>query len=426
MQPVQRQADAVVIGSGALGTASAFWLAKRGLDVVLVDRFELVSQTSPRAAGLSQKVQIDDVLAELAIRGVDAMLGFERLTGQPLDVVVNGSIKVARTQADAELLQEEVRRGAELGVEMAEVGADEASRHAPWLNAEDAVLVSYAPSDTYIEDPGDLPRAYVAALMDLGGTALANTEVTGFMLAGGEIRGVETSGGAIEAPIVVDAAGAWTRIIGGLAGANIPLYPARHQLCITERLDDVSPTDPTVRVMDARVYARPCRGGLMFGAYEPDPMMVDPAKRPPGFQIADLEFEMEPLRRKMAEVARELPVFGTAPIAELRGGLPTMTPDGHFLVDRLPGVAGLYVTSGCNVGGLSISPPIGEDLSAWIVDGGDRPHTLEALRLDRFGDRYEDQEVLRADCFETYAHKYDIDEVADRRTAAVASEGEKP
>ena len=57
-------------------------------------------------------------------------------------------------------------------------------------------------------------------------------------------------------------------------------------------------------------------------------------------------------------------MFGDAPIAELRGGLPTMTPDGHFIVDRLPGTGGLYVASGCNVGGLSISPPIGEDLAA--------------------------------------------------------------
>jgi glycine/D-amino acid oxidase-like deaminating enzyme len=425
MQPVQRQTDAVVIGSGALGTACAFCLAKRGLDVVLLDRFELVSQTSPRAAGLAQKVQIDDVLADLAIRGVDALLGFEQLTGRSLDVVVNGSIKVARTDADAELLREEVRRGAQLGVEIDEVSADEAASRASWLNVDDAVLVSYAPGDIYIEEPGDLPRGFVEALVDLGGTALANTEVTGFALAGGEIRGVETSRGSIEAPVVVDAAGAWTRIVGRLAGVKIPLYPARHQLCITDRLDEVSPTDPTVRVMDARVYVRPCRGGLMFGAYEPDPLMVDPAQRPPAFQVADLEFEMEPLRRKMADVARELPVFGTAPIAELRGGLPTMTPDGHFIVDRLPGVAGLYVTSGCNVGGLAISPPIGEDLSAWIVDGGERPHALESLRLDRFGDRYEDEEVLRADCFETYAHKYDIDEVADRHTAAVATEGEK-
>ena len=121
--------------------------------------------------------------------------------------------------------------------------------------------------------------------------------------------------------------------------------------------------------MDARVYVRPCRGGLMFGAYEPDPPMLDRRSAPPGFQIADLEFDIEPLRRKMAEVASELPVFGDAPIAELRGGLPTMTPDGHFIVDRLPGTTGLFVTSGCNVGGLSISPPIGEDLSAGSSPG---------------------------------------------------------
>jgi glycine/D-amino acid oxidase-like deaminating enzyme len=419
------QKDAVVIGSGALGSASAFWLAKRGLDVVLVDRFDLVSQTSPRAAGLAQKVQVDDVLADLAIRGVDALLGFEALTGTPLDVVVNGSIKLARTAADAEQLIAEVRRGVQLGVPIEEVSASEARRHAPWLHPDDALLLSYTPTDVYLEEPGTLPRAFVQALTDLGGAALSNTEVTGFVLDDGQIRGVETSRGTFEAPVVVDAAGAWTRIVGRLAGPRIPLYPARHQLCITEPLAEVSPTDPTVRVMDARVYVRPCRGGLMFGAYEPDPLMVDPAQRAPGFQIADLEFDIEPLRRKMAEVEAELPVFGGAPIAELRGGLPTMTPDGHFIVDRLPGLGGLYVASGCNVGGLSISPPIGEDLSAWIVGGGDRPPTLEALRIDRFGDRYEDEDVLRAHCFQTYAHKYDVDEVADRRPAGVATEGEQ-
>ena len=63
-----------------------------------------------------------------------------------------------------------------------------------------------------------MPRAFVLALQDLGGTALANTEVTGFVLGDGRVTGVETSGGRIDASIVVDAAGAWTRLIGGLAG----------------------------------------------------------------------------------------------------------------------------------------------------------------------------------------------------------------
>jgi len=423
MQTEQREADAVVIGSGALGAATAFWLAKRGLDVVLVDRFDLVSQTSPRAAGLAQKVQVDDVLAELAIRGVDALLGFNELTGRPLDVTVNGSVKIARTDTDAEQLQEEIRRGGELGVEIFEVSSGEVRTHAPWLDADGAQLISYAPTDVYMEEPGTVPRGFVLALQDLGGTTLANTEVTGFVLSDGRVTGVETSGGRIDAPIVVDAAGAWTRLIGRLAGQKIPLYPARHQLCITEPLSEVEATHPTVRVMDTRFYARPCRGGLMYGGYEPDPLMVDPGQRPPGFQVADLEWDMEPIRRMLAGVAEHFPLLADAPIAELRGGLPTMTPDGHFIVDELPGARGLYVASGCNVGGLSISPPIGEDLSGWIVAGGQRPRTLETLRIDRFDDRYEDEDVLRADCFQTYAHKYDKDEVADRRPAGVATEG---
>ena len=72
-----------------------------------------------------------------------------------------------------------------------------------------------------------------------------------------------------------------------------------------------------------------------------------------------------------------------------------MTPDGHFLIDRLPGVAGFYVASGCNVGGLSISPPIGEDLADWIVAGGERPPPLAPFRIDRFDGRFASDAELR-------------------------------
>ena len=91
--------------------------------------------------------------------------------------------------------------------------------------------------------------------------------------------GVETSGGADRGARSSSTPPARGRaLIGRLAGQKIPLFPARHQLCITEPLSEVVATHPTVRVMDARFYVRPCRGGLMFGAYEPDPLMVDPAQ----------------------------------------------------------------------------------------------------------------------------------------------------
>ena len=89
-----------------------------GKHVVLVDRFDLASQSSARAAGLSQQVQVDDVLAGLAVRGADALIGFAENTGVELEVVVNGSIKVARNEQDAAQLREEVRRGAALGADI--------------------------------------------------------------------------------------------------------------------------------------------------------------------------------------------------------------------------------------------------------------------------------------------------------------------
>ena len=271
-----RTADAVVIGSGALGAATAFHLAERGRQVVLLDRFDLASQSSARAAGLSQQVQVDDVLAGLAVRGADALLQFAALTGVQLDVVVNGSVKLARNEHDAEQLREEVRRGQALGAEIAIVSPRAAAAAAPWLEAAHAVEISHNPQDLYIEHPATLPLAFIQALRDRGGVALEHAEVTGVVVENDAVQAVETARGRIEAPVVIDAAGAWTRILGELVGRTIALWPVRHQLCITEPLGEVDPRHATVRVMDAKVYVRPAKGGLMFGAYEPDPLAVDP------------------------------------------------------------------------------------------------------------------------------------------------------
>ena len=75
-----------------------------------------------------------------------------------------------------------------------------------------------------------------------------------------------------------------------------------------------------------------------------------------------------------------------------------MTPDGCHIVDRVPGVDGFYVTSGCCVGGLSISPAVGEVLADWVVDG-QPPIDLSPLSLDRFGAELQSEERLNEACF---------------------------
>jgi glycine/D-amino acid oxidase-like deaminating enzyme len=109
------------------------------------------------------------------------------------------------------------------------------------------------------------------------------------------------------------------------------------------------------------------------------------------------------LREMAGQVAGEAPLAGSAPVAEHRGGMFTMSPDGRFVVGPVPDAPGLWVASGCNGSGFSSSPAIGEALAAWIT-GGEAPG-LAALSPDRFP-AMTDELLIKNGAWQ-YAHYYD-------------------
>jgi 4-methylaminobutanoate oxidase (formaldehyde-forming) len=403
-----QEAEAVVVGAGAFGASIAFHLAKRGRKVALLERHDIASQTSPRAAGLAQQIRTDPLMTYLAMRSVAKIERFRDDTGQPLTFHQSGSIKLARTAELAAQIRDEVDRGKAVGLDIELITPEHAEHLAPFLRASAAEAVWHLASDLYLE-PGDLPRAYVRAAEALGATILPHTPVTAIGTRAGAIERVVTNQGEISTPVVVDAAGAWTRVVADMTGIRVPIVPTRHQLYITRPIDGVAATQPIVRLIDVNVYVRPERGGLLVGGYEPDPLQVDVQSLGADFQIRDLALDFEPLR-KLTHAAREqFPILQDAEIEEFRGGLPTMTADGRHIVDRVPGVNGFFVSSGCCVGGLSISPAVGEALADWIVDGQPRVD-LSLLRLTRFGPEMADEARLREACLRRYAHYYSAEE----------------
>jgi len=185
------------------------------------------------------------------------------------------------------------------------------------------------------------------------------------------VEGVRTPGGTIATRVVVDAAGGWARLVATGLGGALPVVPTRHQLLITEPIPGVGPEFPIARVIDANVYIRHERGGLMLGGYEADPWQVDVAALSTSFDMAELPLDIEVLWRLARSVSEQFPIFQdpTIRVAEHRGGLPTLTTDDRYLAGPLPGVAGAWVMSGCCVGGLSVSPALGEAMAEWILDG---------------------------------------------------------
>jgi glycine/D-amino acid oxidase-like deaminating enzyme len=403
-------ADVVVVGSGAFGASAAYHLARRGVRVAVLERASLASQTSPRAAGLTSQVRATPALTKLAQRAVAKLAVFTRETGQPLRFTQSGALKIARTERDAEQLATEVARGGAAGVPIELVSVADAQRRLPILGERGIVAVTWSPTDCNVE-PSELPLGYCRAAEKLGAVLLPHTAATGFAIGARGVEGVRTPHGVIAAGAVVDAAGAWARIVATELGAALPVVATRHQLLITAPIPGVGPHFPIARVIDANVYVRHERGGLMLGGYEPDPLQFD---APPD-DVRDLPLDIDVLWRLAASVREQFPIFQDPAIrvVEHRGGVPTLTMDDRYLVGPLPGVPGAWVMSGCCVGGLSASPALGEAVAEWIVDG--RP-SLDCSDISpaRFGQPVDDA-VLRERCRHAYATHY-------RATAAAPSD----
>jgi glycine/D-amino acid oxidase-like deaminating enzyme len=394
-------ADVVVIGAGALGLSTALHCAMSGRSVAVVERCTAGSQASGRAAGLFKSVQADELRTRLARRSITKAVTFAEWAGTPLAVARSGSFLIARTDQHRDFLRRELAQSRRWGADVREATTP---AQLSYYHPKGDEFALWCPEDIYVEEPASLIQACLAACQRHGAAVTENEPVTGIPITAGGVAGVETRHRSITAPVVVDAAGAWVRHVAELAGARVPVAPVRHQLLITAPAADVDPADPITRVVDAAVYLRPARGGLMVGGFESDPLPVDPRQQPASFTTDDVPLDLDVLRRLAAQVTPEAAAASTAPVAEHRGGLFTMSPDGRFVVGPVPDLPGLWVASGCNGSGFSSSLAIGEALATWITSGTPPPG-LTALSPGRFGPLPDDTLLSRG--LWQYSHYYD-------------------
>lgn len=388
------RADVVVIGAGGLGLSVSLQLALAGRSVILVDKHQLGSETSPRAAGLACQVKHERLQTLLSRESNKMLATFSQWTGG-VDLVVHqsGGLKVARTAESAAADRREAAAGAEIGIDAYEVSPNEASSLAPYFRFSDGHAgIMYTPSDLYL-DPRELVDGYIEACRRNAVDARPGSGVTALRRQGGRISHVVTDREEIECDAVVDTAGAWAGVVADLVGFRLPIVPVRHQLCVTEPLPAITNHHAVVRVVEQNVYMRPDRGGLMVGGYEPEPLRIPASALAGEFRVQDLELEFAPLQRLIDGISAEVPVLQGCSIREVRGGIPTMTADGNYVIDILPGVPNMVVVGGCNVAGLTTSPAIGR-MAAALVQGEAPEIDLTPASLGRFDTRrFEDLEA---------------------------------
>jgi 4-methylaminobutanoate oxidase (formaldehyde-forming) len=290
------------------------------------------------------------------------------------------------------------------GVETHRIDGAEAKRLTGFLAGERLLAAYWVPGDLYIEEPKSMLLAYWQAGAKLGMQVIGHTPVTGVRVESGEVRAVVTLEGEIRTPLVVDAAGVWSRRIGAMAGIDVPIQPMRHQLRITQPIAGITADKPIVRMTDASAYVRPARGGLMVGGFEQDPLPMHPASVP-GFTTDLVPTRPEVTDRFVDVMKPDIPALDGAPAQEERAGLFSMTADGRLLAGPSAQVRGFWIATGCNGSGFSLASGVGRAIAEWIV-GGEPPFDLSLIDPNRFARLGLTDEQLLAATIDQYANYY--------------------
>ncbi|MCE2393941.1 FAD-binding oxidoreductase [Candidatus Poribacteria bacterium] len=403
-----QETEVLIVGGGIWGLSTAYHLAKFGQkDILVLERNDAIAEeTTPQAAGLVGQIRSSVTMLHAIRYALELFSHFPKETGHDPGLRQTGSLMVALTPERMDAYARQIERSHVNGIEADFVSHTEMNRLAPAMDPTKVEGGYFVPNDGYV-DPHQCARAYAAAAKDLGVQIQLNTPVTGFRQRNGEVLGVETADGFIASNRVVITAGPWGAGLAKEVGATSAVQPIRHQRARTVPTAGIPHHHPAVRVTDVSCYLRPDKGGYLYGFFEPTPVSIDLEAMPADFRTGDIEPPVEVMVEAQRRLAPTFPILKDLEIAEYRRGITTFAPDGAYLIGPVPGIARLYLATGCAALGIAGSPAVGRWLANWIIDG-DPGEDLSVFSHQRFGAQAGDQEWLRRESEQFYANYYGI------------------
>lgn len=358
-------ASVVVIGAGVTGLSAAWWLARSGLDVVVIDKFIVGWEASGRNGGGASHYQ-SPLFAEEQLMWpmMDELLGYPTEYSSERIII----------QRDPHLLDHYRAVGrmcTAMGYRVDDLDAKQAQEMVP-LTDETCLGGIHLRFGGHA-NPQRTVQAYAWALQDLGGRILQHCPALSIETAGGRVSAVETPRGRIACDALVVAAGPQTGMLLAPLGVDFPLASARAEMIVTEPASLMR-----IGGVDGNgLYGRQTlRGNLAFGggphewiAMEP----TGPAARP-----------ASPLVRNLARrVAEMFPKAAHLNVIRSWAGVIENTPDGRPILDRLADPGNVTVATMSGVG-FGLSPASGHAIRDLVIDGVCSFTDITKLGLARF------------------------------------------
>ena len=337
----------MVCGAGVIGASVAYFLARRGVAVTVVERSAVAGAASGKSGGF---------------------LALDWCDGSPLGPLARQSFALHAELARELHAEYGYRRMDTFMLAARERGTVPGGHRVPapaWLDGAGVVTAALGSTETTAQvDPARFTRALLDAAR-ASGCVLRSGVVEDVVRRDGVARGVAVDGETLDADAVVLAMGPWTgRLAGrlrlpavrGLKGYSVTLGGAdvpAHALFVDYRTADG-------RALEPEIFPRPGGEVYVCGMADPQPL----PESPEGVEVSDAACET--LARAAGRVST---VLAAARIERRQACYRPVTDDGLPLIGRVPGLPNGYVATGHGPWGMLNAPATGLALAELIVDG---------------------------------------------------------
>jgi sarcosine oxidase subunit beta len=348
--------DIVVIGGGIAGTSLAYFLAKGGQDVCVVEKGVVGGEGSGRSAGgVRQNHRPQDELL-LTMRSVQIWKQFREESDIDFEYRQHGNLSLSWDEEQLPRMQEVLDRQLAAGLECYLLKPSEVHSLVPAV-VNRYVGGLYSPSCGYAE-PYLSTFAIGRLAAQHGATFYEHREVTGIQVTDDRVTAVLTDEGPIHTRVVVNAAGPWAPTIGRMVGLELPGTLTRSQLMITEQLPPM--LKPFTGGGGHGYFYQTMSGNVVIG-FSSQPVS--------DYSRQNRALTHEALTLSVKRAATILPRLAGASIIRAMTGFTIWTPDLRPLVGAVDGLEGFYIAAEFSATGLAIGPVIGQMMAELIVEG---------------------------------------------------------
>ena len=368
---IPNKAKVVVIGGGVIGCSVAYHLAKFGWrDTIVLERDQLTSGTTWHAAGLVSQLGPSAAVTKIRKYSLDLYKELEKKVDHSAGLRLNGALSIAQDKGRWQELQRQATNAQIYDVDVRILEKDQIKKDYPIINTEDILGGIFMPGDG-AADPSGVTYMLAKAAKREGAQIFEQSPVDEILTKNGKIEGVKVKGQKVECEYIVLASGMWSRQIGEKAGVSIPLYPAEHFYIITEPIENLSKTLPTIRDFDNRTYIKEDAGKLLVGIFEANsiPAFDKVNKVPEDFSFGEFQENFEHFEPYLNAAIKRFPVLETTGIRKFFSGPESFTPDTNTLLGEVPEIKNFFVCCGLNSIGIGSGGGVGKVTAEWLMTG---------------------------------------------------------